>query len=409
MDRLGKLRITRPLGWIMLYIMPIAAAIIFYIVIKELLIYLSPQGGIVAGYVREISPLADLLLPGLNPYVPILYGWLAIIVAVVVHEASHGIVARSLGMKVKTAGLLFLFVIPIGAFVEVDEKELRETKARNSLRVLAAGSGINFIIGLACLLLLILSVSAMTPAVKGVAVYEIAAPTAQLPSPAYQHGIEAGDFILAMDNIPVTDLNYTLRGSGLFHPGEVVNITIWRNGVTSVITNVTLASITETVVVTNANNVVISNKTYTFPYLGVGALSYQQLKDTVGSYVGLYKTDPAYYIVPPSFPFIANVAPALTIPFSQLLIGFYDSPLGVANSVIDNILFWMFFVNFNLAVFNDLPIYPMDGGQALERFLVGVSGHRISDSMATRITIIVTVAIVAILFATLAGPYLGLF
>ena len=75
-------------------------------------------------------------------------------------------------------------IVPIGAFVEVDEKELRETKARNSLRVLAAGSGINFIVGLACLALLILSVSAMTPAVKGVPVVSVAQSTPQLPSPA---------------------------------------------------------------------------------------------------------------------------------------------------------------------------------------------------------------------------------
>jgi membrane-associated protease RseP (regulator of RpoE activity) len=409
MDRFAKFRITKPLAWIMLYIMPLAAALILYLILKELSVYLSPQGAAVAGEIRTISPAANLLLPGLNPYVPIVYGWIAIVVAVVIHETSHGIVARSLGMRVKSAGLLFFLIVPIGAFVEVDEKELRETKARNSLRVLAAGSGINFIVGLACLALLILSVSAMAPAVKGVPVVSVAQSTPQLPSPAYQDGIKPGDFITAMDNIPVTDLNYTLRTSGDFQPGQVVNITLWRAGQSVVLPNVTLAKITETVIVTNSDNVVISNKTYTYPYLGVSSITYDGLKDEVNGYVNSYKTDPALYILPPSFPIIGNFVPSMSIPFSNLLIGFYNSPLGGAASVIDNLLFWLFFVNFNLAIFNDLPIYPMDGGQAFERFLVGAGRGRISDSLASKITIIVTVTLVAVLFLTLAGPYLGIF
>lgn len=409
MDRFGKYRITKPLAWFMLYLMPVSAGIIFYVLIREFLIYISPQGGEIAGYVRTISPLANLLLPGINPYVPIIYGWIAIVVAVAIHEASHGIVARSLGMRVKSAGILFFLIVPIGAFVEVDEKELRETRVRNSLRVLAAGSGINFIVGLACLALLILSVSAMTPAVQGAAIVSVAQSEPGLPSPAYINHIQPGDFITAIDNITVTDLNYTLRGSGDFQPGQVVNITLWRNGHTTVLQNVTLASITVTVIKSNASGYVLSNETYTYPYLGVSATDYAGLKAEVSSYVNAYKTDPTFYIIPPSFPGIANFAPAESIPFSGLLIGFYNSPLGATNAIVDNLLFWMFFVNFNLSIFNNLPIYPMDGGQAFERFLVGVGRGRISDTVATRATIVVTVAVVLLLFVLFAGPYLNLF
>ena len=59
-----------------------------------------------------------------------------------------------------------------------------------------------------------------------------------------------------------------------------------------------------------------------------------------------------------------------------------------------NLLFWIFFVNFNLAIFNNLPIYPMDGGQALERFLVGVGRGRIDDDNASRFATAVTVLLV---------------
>jgi len=64
-------------------------------------------------------------------------------------------------------------------------------------------------------------------------------------------------------------------------------------------------------------------------------------------------------------------------------------------------------VNFNLAIFNNLPIYPMDGGQALERFLVGVGRGKISDDIANRITVSVTVVLAFILISVVVGLYLS--
>ena len=69
-------------------------------------------------------------------------------------------------------------------------------------------------------------------------------------------------------------------------------------------------------------------------------------------------------------------------------------------------LFWLFFVNFNLAIFNSLPIYPMDGGQAFEIFLRGAGRGRISDELARRVTTGVTLAIFFALFILIAGPYI---
>ena len=70
-----------------------------------------------------------------------------------------------------------------------------------------------------------------------------------------------------------------------------------------------------------------------------------------------------------------------------------------------SLLYWVFFLNFNLAIFNALPIYPLDGGQA---FLVGVKAlgrGRMSDATAMRITTAVTLAVVALLLGVVAGPY----
>jgi membrane-associated protease RseP (regulator of RpoE activity) len=390
MDSLGKRRITKPLAWFMLFLMPISGGIALYVILQEVLIFFSPRGSEVITYIRTITPLANLLLPGINPYVPIVYGWIAIVVAVVIHESSHGIVARSLGLPVKSAGLIFLFFIPLGAFVEVDETQLRETKARNSLRVLAAGSGINFIVGLVCLLLLILSVSAMVPAANGSAIVGVEADATGLPSPALHGGIMPGDFIVAINGVPNDDL-----GSLSLQPFQVVNITIWRDGHTMVLPPIKLGeTITE-------NTQTHQNTTHA--YLGVSYIPYSQLVSTVKTYAHDYSSDPFLYVIPPAFPSVAYV-----IPFSAQLSGFYTSPLGsAATPIVENLVFWLFFVNFNLAIFNNLPIYPMDGGQALERFLVGAGRGRISDEVARRITVVVTLLLVFTLVGVVGGPYLS--
>jgi membrane-associated protease RseP (regulator of RpoE activity) len=397
MDKLGKWKISKPLAWVMLYLMPIAGAVALYFILDLVFIYLSPAGAAVASDVRTISPLANFLLPGINPYLP-LSVWLAVIVAVVIHEAAHGIIARSLGIPIKSAGVLLLVFLPIGAFVEVDDKQLRDSRSRDSLRVLAAGSGINFIVGGACLLLLILTVSSMVPAAQGAAIVSVLQPTPTLQSPAYGAGLKPGDIVTAIDNSPITDLSVLHNGS--FSVGEAVNLTVWRNGHSIVFNHVVLANYTSEDI-NSTNGQVISKTSY--PFLGVEEVNYAGLLAAKTSYMTAYKSSPIAYIA--EIPTFARFE--LAIPFSDVLVGFYTSPLGPLTAAVAGSLFWMFFVNFNLAIFNSLPIYPMDGGQAFESFLRGAGRGRISDEVARMVTTGVTIAIFLVLFTVIAGPYIA--
>lgn len=89
------------------------------------------------------------LIPGVEiPGVPIaipLYGWLVLLIILVVHEGMHGVIARREGFSVKNAGLLLLSFLPIGAFVEPDEKEIKNGPKRSALRVFAAGPTANLL------------------------------------------------------------------------------------------------------------------------------------------------------------------------------------------------------------------------------------------------------------------------
>jgi membrane-associated protease RseP (regulator of RpoE activity) len=388
MDRLGANRISRPMSWLLLYVLPVAAAIGFYLFLYELSILLSPRGPAVVSYVRSLSPLANLGLPGINPYLPIVDGWIALVVAMIIHEGAHGIVARSLGLPVKASGLLFFLFVPIGAFVDVDETAIKTAPASYSGRVLAAGAGINLVVGLLCLLVLIATVGSMSPAASGAGVVNVGVGT-----PAYNAGVRAGDIITQINGKNLTDLETVLGPNTSLKAGQLVNLTVYRDGQTLLIPNVRLACCD---VIQNLQ----TNQNISYPYIGVIQITGSSLSSIVSAYAAPL-SDPWQYVCIPTLP------PCQTrVPFSDSLAAFYKSPLGATGAPFANLVYWIFFLNFNLAIFNALPIYPLDGGQA---FMVGVKAlgrGKLSERTLMRITGAATLVVVALILGVLAGPYL---
>jgi membrane-associated protease RseP (regulator of RpoE activity) len=99
-----------------------------------------------------------LILPGIDiPGSPIFipwYGWFSLIIIIVAHEGAHGILARAVKSKLGSTGIASIGVIPIGAFVEPDEKQLMRKSRASRLRVFSAGSAANFVVGIIILLFL---------------------------------------------------------------------------------------------------------------------------------------------------------------------------------------------------------------------------------------------------------------
>lgn len=93
------------------------------------------------------SPRNILLIPGLNEFIPFVWGLIGLIVTLIVHEFSHAIVARVENIKVKSLGVV-LALIPIGGFAEPDEKELMKSEKRSRIRIYSAGITANFLMAL---------------------------------------------------------------------------------------------------------------------------------------------------------------------------------------------------------------------------------------------------------------------
>ncbi|MBZ3934881.1 site-2 protease family protein [Methanimicrococcus blatticola] len=63
------------------------------------------------------------LIPGVNQFIPLVWGAIALIVAVFIHEMMHSVLARVEDIKVHSVGLI-VALFPIGGFAKIDEKQL---------------------------------------------------------------------------------------------------------------------------------------------------------------------------------------------------------------------------------------------------------------------------------------------
>ena len=106
------------------------------------------------GVLQTIGPGAGPVLPGIT--IPFVEGIIALAVLLVVHECAHGILARAERIALRSAGLVFFGILPFGAFVDPDEKQLQRAKEEKQHRVLVAGSTANIITGIAVFFLLAL-------------------------------------------------------------------------------------------------------------------------------------------------------------------------------------------------------------------------------------------------------------
>jgi membrane-associated protease RseP (regulator of RpoE activity) len=147
------------------------------------------------------QPQNFLVVPGVNDFLPlavapeIVFG---LLIGLVVHEGGHGLLCRVEDIDIESMGVVFLAILPIGAFVEPDEESQRDADRGGRTRMFAAGVTNNFVLTAVAFALLFGPVVGAVGVAPGVAVdgaYE--------GSPAAAAGIANGDRITAVGGTPV--------------------------------------------------------------------------------------------------------------------------------------------------------------------------------------------------------------
>jgi membrane-associated protease RseP (regulator of RpoE activity) len=157
------------------------------------------------------QPRNFLVIPGVNDFLPlsvapeILFG---LLVGLVVHEGGHGLLCRVEDIDIESMGLVFLTVLPVGAFVEPDEESQRRADRGGRTRMFAAGVMNNFAVTAIAFALLFGPVIGAFGVAPGLAVHD-----AFQGSPAADAGITSGDRIVSVAGQNVSseeDLNAAL-------------------------------------------------------------------------------------------------------------------------------------------------------------------------------------------------------
>jgi len=380
-DRVSKWRAAKFYADFNTYLMPAITALAIFLIIGSLLILFANSAA--RGAVADAGLEANLLIPGLNPFLPITYGWAALIITIIIHEAGHGIVARVYNIRVDSTGLVLFLGLPIGAFVNIERDELNKATLKQKSAVLTAGPLNNMILAGASLLALFLVVSTLTPIPLdpnapqfGVMVFSVRG-----GSLAESIGMEPQSVIQYVDGQQVNnfeDLGDLLRSN----LGRTVDITWVDKSYNTITKQVSLPPSVEP-----GRGV-----------LGVQVALPPDPQPALDRYKSAFGSNPLALLLPPT------MQPTV-VPYSDIMASNYESSVLGSASVfapVANLLFWLWFINFNVGIFNALPIGPLDGGQMYGAL---IEKRARSQALAKNANMLLTLVMVAIVAAAILLPY----
>ena len=360
------------------YLMPFITALMLFLLISSVIAIVSfaPAREIS----RDLGPRSIFLIPILNPYLPVGYVLISLIITIVVHEAGHGIVARVYNVKIESTGVVFFFVVPIGAFVNIEQKELEKTPLKYKSSILTAGVLNNMVLAGISLFGLYLVVSSLYPLpVSGGEETGVIIDRVNKGSLAEKIHLTEGSVIQTISGQNVRSIE-DLRKLLQSNLGKTIEMTWAVKNKPVVKASVTLPSSV------NENKGI----------LGVTISTMNDPKTVLNDYKSWFSGTSALRLITP--PTILEKS----VPYSDLMADRYDSSIfGSSYAILANMFFWLWFINFNVAIFNALPIGPLDGGQLYGSFIASRTKQKTAEAISSLVTFIM----ILVIFMTLVFPY----
>ncbi|MFL6325472.1 MAG: site-2 protease family protein, partial [Nitrososphaeraceae archaeon] len=140
----------------------------------------------------------------------------------------------------------------------------------------------------------------------------------------------------------------------------------------------------------------------------------QANKGIMGIYIRDVAPDPSVVLQRYKNAFTSNPIALLTpptlgqgmhaVPYSDLMASKYESNIiGPSFPIIANILFWIWFINFNVGIFNALPISFLDGGSWYSSLIE--SRTRSKTSVVKNAALLLSLVMIVIVIMSITLPY----
>tara|TARA_Y100000310_G_C20688521_1_gene820696 strand:- start:799 stop:1977 length:1179 start_codon:yes stop_codon:yes gene_type:complete len=242
-------------------------------------------------------------------FVPFFYWIISIFVLAVVHEFSHGVVARLFKIKIKSSGFaalaIFLPILP-AAFVEPDEKQVAKIPKKQQLAIFAAGPFSNILTAIIIIILFLTALQPITNAIMiddGVKIISVNNES----SPAFDAGIIDNELIINIDNSQINSVDDFKEALDEKSPNQ----------------EITLQTNVSTYPVTLGTSPQDNEKAY----LGVSVVQNFQKNEAFIAKYGSFTTESILWIL--------------------------------------GLLYWLYVLNLGIGLFNLVPLGPIDGGRML--------------------------------------------
>ncbi len=365
------------------YLMPFITALAIVLVIGGLMTIISNEPAREVS--RDLGPRSIFLIPGVNPFLPWHYALISLIITIVIHEAGHGVVARVYNVKLESTGIVLFFIVPIGAFVNIERNELEKTPLKHTSAILTAGALTNMILAGISLFGLYLVISTLSPLpISGAEEFGVSIIGVNEGSLAEKIGLTEGSVIQTISGQSIRSIE-DLRKILESNLGKTIDIA-WYDMDNNKKRDYKRDYVSLPISINNNKGIlgVTLNNPAPDP------------KVVLDRYKGFFSTNPLSLLPPPT---LAETF----VPYSDLMADKYDSNIfGSSYPIVANMLFWIWFINFNVAIFNALPIGPLDGGQ----WYGSLIASRTKKETGIAINNFITFAMIVVVLMVLVLPYM---
>ena len=202
-------------GYIFVSVLANAASILVGIA-QFLISYFS--GAINTSTLTNQVPGVAPIIPGWN--IPLVAGLVSLVILLVIHEFSHGVLSRMAKVKLKSIGLLVFGIIPIGGYVEPDERMVKKLDSLKQTKIFSAGISANFIATLFFFVLLFLMLNYVVPSAYPYGVFV----TGTTPGYPANGVLKSGMQILEWKGIAINNISDLEKAGIQTSPGSSVAV-----------------------------------------------------------------------------------------------------------------------------------------------------------------------------------------